>query len=34
MRILNIIFDLGGVIIDLDVQRTYDAFSRLLEMSL
>lgn len=31
MRILNIIFDLGGVIIDLDVQRTYDAFSRLLE---
>ncbi len=29
MRILNIIFDLGGVVIDLDVKRTYDGFRRL-----
>ncbi|TCO10841.1 HAD family hydrolase [Natronoflexus pectinivorans] len=26
MKILNIIFDLGGVIIDLDVERTYKTF--------
>lgn len=29
MRILNIIFDLGGVVIDLDVKRTYEGFRRL-----
>jgi glucose-1-phosphatase len=28
MRILNIIFDLGGVIVDLDMTRTYKAFTR------
>ncbi|GAO28335.1 HAD family hydrolase [Geofilum rubicundum] len=28
MRILNIIFDLGGVIVDLDMSRTFHAFNR------
>lgn len=28
MRILNIIFDLGGVIVDLDMSRTYNSFTR------
>lgn len=28
MRILNIIFDLGGVIVDLDMARTYKLFTR------
>ncbi len=28
MRIMNIIFDLGGVIVDLDMARTFNAFNR------
>lgn len=31
--IKNIVFDFGGVLLDLDYQRTYDALSRLLNVS-